>query len=69
VDAIQGLGVLPMDVRQTPIDGLSADGHKWLLAPEGAGLFYLRREWVERLHPVGVGWNSVVGARDFSKIE
>jgi selenocysteine lyase/cysteine desulfurase len=69
VDAIQGLGVLPLDVRQTPIDALSADGHKWLLAPEGAGLFYLRREWVERLHPVGVGWNSVVGARDFSKID
>jgi selenocysteine lyase/cysteine desulfurase len=69
VDAIQGLGVLPLDVRKTPIDGLAADGHKWLLAPEGAGVFYLRREWVERLHAVGVGWNSVVGAHDFSKID
>jgi selenocysteine lyase/cysteine desulfurase len=69
VDAIQGLGVLPIDVRQTPIDALTADGHKWLLGPEGAGLFYLRREWVERLRPVGVGWNSVVGARDFSKVD
>jgi cysteine desulfurase/selenocysteine lyase len=69
VDAIQGLGAFPLDVRSTPIDGLTADGHKWLLAPEGAGVFYLRREWVERLHAVGVGWNSVVGARDFSKIE
>jgi cysteine desulfurase / selenocysteine lyase len=69
VDAIQGLGVLPLDVGRTPIDGLAADGHKWLLAPEGAGVFYLRRAWVERLHPVGVGWNSVVGARDFSKID
>jgi selenocysteine lyase/cysteine desulfurase len=69
VDAIQGLGVLPLDVRKTPIDGLAADGHKWLLAPEGAAAFYLRREWVERLHAVGVGWNSVVGARDFSKID
>jgi cysteine desulfurase/selenocysteine lyase len=69
VDAIQGLGVLPLDVKKTPIDGLAADGHKWLLAPEGAGIFYLRREWVERLHAVGVGWNSVVGARDFSKID
>jgi selenocysteine lyase/cysteine desulfurase len=69
VDAIQGLGVLPLDVQKTPVDGLAADGHKWLVAPEGAGIFYLRREWVERLHAVGVGWNSVVGARDFSKIE
>ncbi len=69
VDAIQGLGALPLDVRQTPVDGLAADGHKWLLAPEGAGVFYLRREWVERLHPVGVGWHSVVGATDFAKID
>jgi selenocysteine lyase/cysteine desulfurase len=69
VDAIQGLGVLPLDVARMPIDGLAADGHKWLVAPEGAGVFYLRREWVDRLHAVGVGWNSVVGARDFSKID
>lgn len=69
VDAIQGLGVLPLDVQKTPIDFLSADGHKWLLGPEGAGLFYLRRELVDRLHAVGVGWNSVVGARDFSRID
>ena len=39
VDAIQGLGVLPLDVQRTPIDFLAADGHKWLLGPEGAGIF------------------------------
>lgn len=69
VDAIQGLGVLPLDVRNTPIDFLAADGHKWLLGPEGAGLFWIRRELVERLHPVGIGWNSVLDSRDFSRIE
>ena len=53
--------------RQTPVDFLAADGHKWLLGPEGAGIFYVRRELVERLHPVGVGWNSVVGATNFSQ--
>ncbi|MCI0458125.1 MAG: aminotransferase class V-fold PLP-dependent enzyme [Gemmataceae bacterium] len=69
VDAIQGLGVLPLDVKRTPIDFLAADGHKWLLGPEGAGIFFIRRELVELLHPVGVGWNSVVGAWDFSTID
>ena len=68
VDAIQGLGVLPLDVQRTPVDFLSADGHKWLLGPEGAGVFYVRRELVERLRPVSVGWNSVIGAWDFSTI-
>ncbi len=69
VDAIQGLGVFPLDVRATPIDFLAADGHKWLLGPEGAGLFYLRREHLDLLRPVGVGWHSVVHATDYSHIE
>jgi selenocysteine lyase/cysteine desulfurase len=69
VDAIQGLGVFPLSVRKTPIDFLSADGHKWLLGPEGAGIFYIRRDLVDLLHPVGIGWNSVVGSRDFSRVD
>jgi selenocysteine lyase/cysteine desulfurase len=69
VDAIQGLGVFPIDVQKTPIDALSADGHKWLLGPEGAGIGYVRREWVERLHPIGVGAFSVVNPLAFSTID
>jgi len=69
VDAIQGLGILPLDVQETPVDFLAADGHKWLLSAEGAGIFYARRELVDILHPIGVGWNSVIGARNFSKID
>lgn len=69
VDAIQGLGVFPLDVQRTPIDGLAADGHKWLLAPEGAGIAYVRREWVGRLHPLGVGAHSVVNPFDYSTID
>jgi cysteine desulfurase/selenocysteine lyase len=69
VDAIQGLGVFPLDVHATPIDFLAADGHKWLLGPEGAGLFYTRREHLNRLRPLGVGWHSVVHASDYSHVE
>jgi selenocysteine lyase/cysteine desulfurase len=69
VDAIQGLGVFPLDVRRTAVDFLAADGHKWLLGPEGAGVFFLRREHLARLRPLGVGWNSVVHCHDFQKIE
>ena len=60
VDAIQGLGPLTIDVKRTPIDFLAADGHKWLLGPEGAGILFVRRDWIERLRPLGVGWHSVV---------
>lgn len=69
LDAIQGLGVYPLDVQATPIDFFAADGHKWLLGPEGAGVAYLRKECLQRLRPLGVGWNSVVGAANFGQIE
>ena len=69
VDAIQSLGVYPMDVQQLPIDALAADSHKWMLGPEGSGIAYIRREWLDRLHATGVGWNSVVNANDFSIID
>ena len=66
VDVIQGLGMFPLDVRKIPVDALAADGHKWLLGPEGAGLFYLRKEHFGRLRPIGVGWNSVRHSGDFT---
>jgi selenocysteine lyase/cysteine desulfurase len=69
VDAIQGLGVFPLDVADGPIDFLAADGHKWLLAPEGAGILYIRREHLERIRPQGVGWHSVVHEGDFARID
>ena len=59
VDAIQSLGLLPMDVREFRIDFLAADAHKWLLAPEGIGIFFCRKELAERLSPPLVGWKSV----------
>ncbi len=69
LDAIQGLGVLPLDVKRTPVDFLAADGHKWLLGPEGAGVFFLRKEHLSRLRPMGIGWNSVAHCHDFGRIE
>lgn len=69
LDAIQGLGVFPIDVRRTGVDFLAADGHKWMLGPEGAGVFYVRKEHLEILRPLNVGWNSVVHAHDFTRCE
>jgi selenocysteine lyase/cysteine desulfurase len=69
VDAIQGLGAFPLDVSRTPIDFLAADGHKWQLGPEGAGVLFVRHEHLDRLRPWGVGWNSVAHSHDFTHIE
>jgi selenocysteine lyase/cysteine desulfurase len=69
LDAIQGLGVFPLDVRTTGVDFLAADGHKWLLGPEGAGVLFVRQEHQSLLRPLMVGWNSVVQGNDYTKIE
>ena len=69
VDAIQGLGAFPLDVNEMGIDFLAADGHKWLLGPEGAGIAYIRREHLDRLRPLGVGWHSVPTGQDYTHIE
>lgn len=66
VDAIQALGVFPLDVQRTPVDFLAADGHKWLLAPEGAGVLYIRNSELETLKTLSPGWNSVRQTGDFS---
>ena len=65
VDAIQGLGVFSLDTQQIPIDYLAADGHKWMLGPEGAGLLFIRQQNLERLEPMMQGWGSLQMAGKF----
>lgn len=65
VDGIQSVGAVPVDVAAMNIDYLAADGHKWLLSPEAAGLFYCRRELIARTRPLTIGWMNIVNAMDF----
>ncbi|HEY3245661.1 MAG TPA: aminotransferase class V-fold PLP-dependent enzyme [Phycisphaerae bacterium] len=67
VDAIQSLGVMPLDVSKTPIDFLAADGHKWLCGPEGLGIFYVRKEVQGHLRPTCIGWMSMKDSQDFDR--
>ena len=65
MDAIQSLGAIDVDVKSAYVDILAADGHKWLLAPEGAAIFYCANDKLERLTNTNMGWASVVNPRDF----
>ncbi len=56
VDAIQALGVHPIDVRAMNIDFLAGGSHKWLLGPEGVGLFFCKRELIGHLRPSEPGY-------------
>ena len=59
VDAIQGLGALPLDVESAGIDVLAADAHKWLLGAESCTVFYVSENARERVPPINGGWWNV----------
>lgn len=68
VDAIQGLGQVPVDLQETPVDILATGAQKWLLSPWGSGFFYVRKEILEELAPPLAGWLAFQGTDDFSKL-
>lgn len=65
VDGIQGLGALELDTKKCNIHIMSADGHKWLLGPEGLGCFYCSKDVIDQIKLVNVGWNSVINESEY----
>jgi selenocysteine lyase/cysteine desulfurase len=59
LDAIQGLGALPLDVGAAGVDVLCADSHKWLLGPEGCAVFYVAEEARDRVPSLFAGWWNI----------
>ncbi|WP_095167657.1 aminotransferase class V-fold PLP-dependent enzyme [Pseudomonas sp. Irchel 3H3] len=67
IDAIQQLGALPFDVQSYQCDFAMADGHKWLLGPEGLGVFYVRSELREQLKLHEFGWHMLEHMGDYTR--
>jgi cysteine desulfurase/selenocysteine lyase len=59
VDAIQSLGAMQFDVQAIQADFVMADGHKWMMGPEGVALFWCRSEIMDRLDLKQYGWHMV----------
>lgn len=66
VDAIQGLGAFPVDVRRARIHALAADGHKWLLGPEGCGILYVHTDLQDSIDPPEIGWTNFAHYNDYA---
>ncbi|HEV7180092.1 MAG TPA: aminotransferase class V-fold PLP-dependent enzyme [Candidatus Baltobacteraceae bacterium] len=69
VDAIQGLGAFPLDVRALGIDALYAGGAKWLLALQGVSFLYLQANALDRLSLGMPGWRSLEDMWDFENYD
>ncbi len=59
IDAIQSLGVLQFDVQACQADFVMADGHKWMLGPEGLGVFFTKPEARDQLQLTQYGWHMI----------
>ena len=66
VDAIQSLGAIPFDVQSCHADFVMADGHKWMMGPEGIALFYCNPEIVSDLRLHQFGWHMVASRGDYA---
>ncbi len=69
VDAIQGMGAFPLDVRKARIHALAADGHKWMLGPEGCGVLYVQKDLQDSIEPSELGWTNVAGYNDYASCD
>lgn len=67
IDAIQQLGAQPFDVQASRCAFAMADGHKWLLSPEGLGVFYCRADLREQLKLHEYGWHMLEHAGDYDR--
>ncbi|MDC0690107.1 aminotransferase class V-fold PLP-dependent enzyme [Mitsuaria sp. RG] len=67
VDAIQQVGALPFDVQHYQCDFAMADGHKWMLGPEGLGVFYCRSDLRRQLRLHAYGWHMLEHLGDFER--
>lgn len=65
LDAVQGMGAFPIDVKQCGVHALSASAHKWLLGPEGIAVFFVDHDVLPRLTPSEVGWASLEGFEQY----
>ncbi|MFQ3172847.1 MAG: selenocysteine lyase/cysteine desulfurase [Oleispira sp.] len=66
VDAIQAVGAMAFKCDEWNIDFAMADGHKWMLGPEGLGFFFIKQQHIQNLNLHQYGWHMIEGAGDFS---
>jgi isopenicillin-N epimerase len=69
VDGAHPPGLIPVDVAALDCDFYATSPHKWLLAPQGCGLLWMREEWRTALWPTlaSGGWDDLsLGAHRFN---
>ncbi len=58
VDGAQSVGMIDVDLSELGVDVYCASPHKWLQAPKGLGLMYVREEVQSLIRPMWVTWGQ-----------
>ena len=72
-DGAQAPGMLDVDVKSLGVDAYVSSSHKWLLAPKGSGLLYIKQESQNQLQTLELSsgfniYSASIGTRDIAKI-
>lgn len=59
LDGAQGLGAVPVDVRELGCEYYAASGQKWLCGPVGSGYLYVRENAIDGLRTAWPGYGTL----------
>jgi selenocysteine lyase/cysteine desulfurase len=69
-DSAHGIGMLNLDMKKLGIDFLATSPYKWLGAPTGVGLLYVKKEIQDKLWSTiaSSGWDTYQDARRYETL-
>jgi selenocysteine lyase/cysteine desulfurase len=66
VDGIQAAGYIPLDMEQLKADVYITGSYKWLCAPFGTAIAFIKKDLYNDLNPLFVGWRTSKERCDFN---
>ena len=69
VDDFHGSGVVPLDVHALGVDFLVSGALKWLCGGQGIAFLYCRRDLIQAMEPLVVGWFGTQDPFNFDRSE
>jgi len=64
LDGAQGIGAVPVDVRELGCDFYAASGQKWLCGPDGTGYLYVNKGRLDEIEPRFLSFGSIEDHED-----
>jgi selenocysteine lyase/cysteine desulfurase len=70
VDSAHGIGMLDLNMKEMGADVFCASPYKWLGAPTGCGVMYMKKEVQDKIYPLIAtgGWDTNKGAQRFETL-